>query len=47
MKNFKERTKKAMDMIMYQSINKKMAIAICATDAKEAIQMLNYINENL
>lgn len=45
--DFKTRVKKAMDMMMYQSVNKSMAIAACATSATEAMEMMKYINENL
>lgn len=44
---FRVRVKKAMDMMMYQSVNKNMAIAACATSAAEALEMMRYIDENL
>ena len=45
--DFKTRVKKAMDLIMYQSVSKSMAIAACATSFQEANEMMKYINENL
>ena len=45
--DFKTRVKKAMDLMMYQSVSKSMAIAACATSFKEANEMMKYINENL
>ena len=45
--DFKTRVKKAMDLMMYQSVSKSMAIAACATSFQEANEMMKYINENL
>lgn len=45
--DFKSRVKKAMDLMMYQSVNKSMAIAACATSASEAMEMMKYIDANL
>lgn len=45
--DFRARTKKAMDMIMYNSVSVNMAVAANATSAEEAMKMLKHIRENL
>lgn len=44
---FKTRVKKAMDLIMYESISISFAVAIVAKDAKDALEIRKYIKENL
>lgn len=46
-KEFKDRVKKAMDLIMYNSISISFAVAIVAIDAKDALKIRTYIKENL
>ena len=45
--DFKTRVKKAMDLMMHQSVSKRMAIAAYATSFQEANEMMKYINDNL
>ena len=45
--DFKSRVKKAMDLMMYQSVSKNMAIAVCSCNCKDAIEMRKYIDANL
>lgn len=44
---FKNRVKKAMDLIMYESVSISLAVAIVAKDAKDALKIREYIKENL
>ena len=46
-KEFKDRVKKAMDLIMYKSVSISFAVAIVAIDANDALKMRAYIKENL
>jgi len=46
-KEFKNRVKKAMDLIMYQSVSVSFAVAIVAINAKDALKIRTYIKENL
>lgn len=46
-KDFKDRVKKAMDLIMYKSVSISFAVAIVAIDAKDALKIRTYIKENL
>ncbi len=46
-KEFKNRVKKATDLIMYQSVSISFAVAIVAIDANDALNIRKYIKENL
>lgn len=46
-KTYKKRLREAMDMVMLRSVSKQMAVAACAKSASEAMQMMEYINNNL
>lgn len=46
-KTYKARLRKAMDLIMFNSTSKFLAVAAVAKDAKEAAKMIEYINNNL
>lgn len=46
-KEFRNRVKKAMDLIMYNSVSISFAVAIVAIDAKDALKIREYIKENL
>ena len=46
-KEFKDRVKKAMDLIVYNSISISFAVAIVAMDANDALKIREYIKENL
>lgn len=46
-KDFKDKVKKAMDMMMHNSTSMFLAVAACTSDINEAAKMVEYIKSNL
>lgn len=45
--DFKIRVRKAMDLIVYNSVNIHMAVAVFSINSLDALSMFNYIKQNL
>ena len=46
-KDFKDKVKKAMDMMMHNSTSMFLAVAACTSDINEAAKMVEYIKADL